>query len=137
MGNFVNIGNEFQMKNLSIDVAINFSSKPEELDIGYVTVNNFVIDRENKQDIPFHEIMDLVEPLLAEGKTLFLYDLDYKVVMPIIIAIVMKQKNWPLDLASAYILTKRPDVEMETWIYSQLLSIDVRNMSSKNIKFIK
>ena len=84
---------------------------------------NFNHEEANHDEIEFGDLSDFaMEQIYHKQTPILLYCFSGKTSsLAAAVPIIMKIKNWPLELSMGYVMNLSPTIDIPSWLYTQLL----------------
>ena len=125
IGGFINSKNKQTMQLLKIKTIVSLMKEPDkELSQAFGdNYRNFKHEEVNHDEIEYGEISDYVIKQIKNKKTpVLIYCFSGKTSsLAAAVPVIMKYKNWPLELSMGYIMKLSPTIEIPSWLYTQLM----------------
>ena len=125
IGGFINSKNKQTMQLLKIKTIVSLMKEPDkELSQAFGdNYRNFKHEEVNHDEIEYGEISDYVIKQVKNKKTpVLIYCFSGKTSsLATAVPVIMKYKNWPLELSMGYIMKLSPTIEIPSWLYTQLM----------------
>ena len=125
IGGFINSKNKQTMQLLKIKTIVSLMKEPDkELSQAFGdNYRNFKHEEVNHDEIEYGEISDYVIKQINNKKTpVLIYCFSGKTSsLAAAVPVIMKYKNWPLELSMGYIMKLSPTIEIPSWLYTQLM----------------
>ena len=125
IGGFINSKNKQTMQLLKIKTIVSLMKEPDkELSQAFGdNYRNFKHEEVNHDEIEYGEISDYIIKQIKNKKTpVLIYCFSGKTSsLAAAVPVIMKYKNWPLELSMGYIMKLSPTIEIPSWLYTQLM----------------
>ena len=125
IGGFINSKNKQTMQLLKIKTIVSLMKESDkELSQAFGdNYRNFKHEEVNHDEIEYGEISDYVIKQIKNKKTpVLIYCFSGKTSsLAAAVPVIMKYKNWPLELSMGYIMKLSPTIEIPSWLYTQLM----------------
>jgi len=125
IGGFINSKNKQTMQLLKIKTIVSLMKEPDkELSQAFGdNYRNFKHEEVNHDEIEYGEISDYIIKQIKNKKTpVLIYRFSGKTSsLAAAVPVIMKYKNWPLELSMGYIMKLSPTIEIPSWLYTQLM----------------
>ena len=125
IGGFINSKNKQTMQLLKIKTIVSLMKEPDkELSQAFGdNYRNFKHEEVNHDEIEYGEISDYVIKQIKNKKTpVLIYCFSGKTSsLAAAVPVIMKYKNWSLELSMGYIMKLSPTIEIPSWLYTQLM----------------
>jgi len=120
-----------QLDKLGIQSIVCLAAKEDsELKKIFGNLEHFEVDEENHSEIDYLDIIDHLRSEIEHKKTpIMIYCFSGKSVsIAVTIAFLMWYKKWPLQLATGYLLKVVPNVNLPSWLFTQLSRINFKEL---------
>jgi len=125
LGGFINSKNKQTIQLLRIKTIISLMKEPDKelTQVFGDNYRNFNHEEANHDEIEFGDLSDFaMEQIYHKQTPILLYCFSGKTSsLAAAVPIIMKIKNWPLELSMGYVMKLSPTIDIPSWLYTQLL----------------
>ena len=148
VGGFINSKNKQTIQLLKIKTIVSLMKEPDkDLSLAFGdNYRNFKHEEINHDEIEYGELSDYVmKQIRNKHFPVLIYCFSGKTSsLAAAVPVIMKYKNWPLELSIGYVMKLSPTIEIASWLYTQLMRYreneennKKKEMNKKTFSFFK
>lgn len=141
IGGFINSKNKQTIEFLKIKTMVSLMKEPDkELSKAFGdNYRNFKHEEINHDEIEYGELSDyIIKQINNKQIPVLIYCFSGKTSsLAAAISVIMKYKNWPLELSMGYVMKLSPSIEIPSWLYTQLMRYRETEEINKKIEMSK